>query len=110
MGLYGVLAYFVAEQTREIGIRAALRADRSAVMRYMMKQGGALTARGLVLGILGALATVRVLESMVFGVGVHDLLTFAGSAAVLGAVATAASVLPAIRASRVDPVIALRAD
>jgi putative ABC transport system permease protein len=110
VGLYGVLAYFVAEQTREIGIRAALGADRSAVMRYMMKQGGALTAGGLVLGLVGALAAVRVLESMVHGVGVHDLLTFAAGAAVLGAVAMAASVLPAVRASRVDPVIALRAD
>jgi ABC-type antimicrobial peptide transport system permease subunit len=110
VGLYGVLAYFVAEQTREIGIRAALGADRSAVMRYMMGQGAALTVAGLALGLLGAFAAVRLLESMLYGVSVHDRLTFAGGAALLGAVAMVASVLPAVRASRVDPVIALRAD
>jgi predicted permease len=110
VGLYGVLAYFVAEQTREIGIRAALGADRSAVMRYMMGQGAALTVAGLVLGLLGAFAAVRLLESMLYGVSVHDRLTFASGAALLGAVAMVASVLPAVRASRVDPVIALRAD
>jgi predicted permease len=110
VGLYGVLAYFVAEQTREIGIRAALGADQNAVMRYMVGQGAALTAAGLVLGLLVAFAAVRVLESMVFGVSVHDRLTFVGGAALLGAVAMAASVLPALRASRVDPAIVLRAD
>jgi predicted permease len=110
VGLYGVLSYFVAEQTREIGIRAALGADRNAVMRHMMGQGVALTAAGVALGLLAAFAAVRLLESMVYGVSVHDQLTFMSGAVLLGAVAMAATILPAIRASRVDPVIALRAD
>jgi ABC-type antimicrobial peptide transport system permease subunit len=110
VGLYGVLSYFVAEQTREIGIRAALGADRNAVMRHMMGQGVALTAAGVALGLLAAFAAVRLLESMEYGVSVHEQLTFMSGAVLLGAVAMAATILPAIRASRVDPVIALRAD
>jgi ABC-type antimicrobial peptide transport system permease subunit len=76
----------------------------------MMGQGVALTAAGVALGLLAAFAAVRLLESMVYGVSVHDQLTFMSGAVLLGAVAMAATILPAIRASRVDPVIALRAD
>jgi predicted permease len=110
IGLYGVLAYFVAEQTRELGIRAALGADSGLVMRYMLGQGAKLTIAGLLLGLVGAFAAVRLLQTLVYGVGVHDRLTFVGGAVLLGAVAMVASVLPAFRAGRVDPVIALRAD
>jgi ABC-type antimicrobial peptide transport system permease subunit len=110
VGLYGVLAYLVAKQTREIGIRVALGADRRGVMRYMMRQGAAHTAMGLALGVVAALSSVRLLRSMMYEMSVYDGWTFAAAASVLGGVAILASLIPARRASRVDPVIALRAE
>jgi predicted permease len=110
VGLYGVLAYLVAEQTREIGIRVALGADRQRVMRLMMGQGAALTAVGLTLGIGAGLLCVRLLESMVYEMTVYDGWAFGTAVAALGGVAMLASFIPARRASRVDPVIALRAE
>jgi predicted permease len=110
VGLYGVLAYLVAEQTREIGIRVALGADRRSVMRLMMGQGAALTAAGLTLGIVAGLLCVRLLESMVYEMTVYDGWAFGTAVAALGGVAMLASFVPARRASRVDPVIALRAE
>jgi ABC-type antimicrobial peptide transport system permease subunit len=110
VGLYGVLAYLVAEQTREIGIRVALGADRRRVMRLMMGQGAKLTAVGLALGIGAGLLSVRLLESMVYEMTVYDGWAFGTAAAALGGVAMLASFVPARRASLVDPVIALRAE
>jgi ABC-type antimicrobial peptide transport system permease subunit len=110
VGLYGVLAYLVAEQTREIGIRVALGADQRSVMRLMMGQGAALTAAGLTLGIVAGLLCVRLLESMVYEMTVYDGWAFGTAVAALGGVAMLASFVPARRASRVDPIIALRAE
>jgi putative ABC transport system permease protein len=110
VGVHGVLSYTVAQRTREIGIRMALGADRRAVGSLVVSQGVRLTAGGLVAGLAGALALSRVLVSLLYGVGAGDPLTFAGVALVLGAVALFACWLPAWRASRVDPMVALRAD
>lgn len=110
VGLHGVLACFVAEQTRELGIRAALGADRARVMRYIVGQGAALTLAGLACGLIAAVAAVRLLQAFVYGIGIHDAWTFSAAAGVLAAVAMLACCLPALRAGRVDPVIALRAE
>ena len=109
-GLYGVISYLVTQRTREIGIRIALGAKSRDVVRLMMGRGAVLIAIGLVLGLVGALAFTRWLESMLYGVGTRDPLTFATIPLVLVTVALLATYLPARRASRLDPMIALRAE
>jgi putative ABC transport system permease protein len=109
-GLYGVISYLVAQRTREIGMRMALGAQTRDVLRLVMGQGAGLTAAGIVLGLLGALATTRVLENLLYGVSARDPLTFASIAALLALVALAATWLPARRASRVDPLVAIRSE
>ena len=110
IGLYGVLAYLVTDRTREIGIRIALGADRDRVLRLVMVQGLALTAIGVGLGLVGSAAAVRLLRSLLFGIGAYDPATFGAAAAVLVGAALLACYLPARRATRVDPMIALRAE
>jgi putative ABC transport system permease protein len=108
IGLYGVLAYSVAQRKREIGLRMALGATRSSVLRLVLGQGMSLVAVGVVLGLAGALAAGRLLSSMLFGLGATDPLSFAGAALVLCVVSLAACYLPARAATRVDPLGALR--
>ncbi|MGD8328228.1 MAG: ABC transporter permease, partial [Acidobacteriota bacterium] len=108
VGLYGLVSYSVTQRTREIGVRMALGADRGKVVRMVVRQGLKLTAVGLVLGLLGSWGVTRVIAGLLFGVSPTDPLTFGGIFAVLAAVAVAASYLPARRATRVDPVTALR--
>jgi len=110
IGIYGVLAYSVTQRTREIGLRMALGAPRTGVLGSIVREGMMVACAGVTVGLVAAFAFSRVLESLVFGVRVHDPATFAGVAVVLSAVALAACVLPALRASRVDPIIALRQD
>jgi predicted permease len=110
LGLYAVLAYLVAERTREIGVRLALGADAARVTRMVLRQGAALVAIGTVLGVAGSLVAVRVLKAVMYETSVYDAPTFAAVAGLLCAVGLLASWIPARRASRVDPVIALRAD
>jgi ABC-type antimicrobial peptide transport system permease subunit len=107
-GLYGVISYLVAQRTREIGVRIALGAQTRDVVGMVMGQGARLTAVGIALGLLGALAFTRVLASLLDGVSARDPLTFAGVAALLAAVALLATWLPARRAARVDPMTAIR--
>ena len=107
-GIYGVIAYLVALRTREFGIRMALGADTRRVVQLVMKRGAALVLLGLALGISGAIAFTRGLQSALYGVAATDLVTFATIAAVLGAVAMGACLVPARRAARVDPATALR--
>jgi putative ABC transport system permease protein len=108
VGIYGILSYSVERRTQEIGVRMALGATPPGVLRLVISQGGRLASVGMVLGLAGAFALTRVLQKMLFGVSASDTLTFAGAAVVLGAVAIVASLIPAWRAARIDPVIALR--
>jgi len=110
LGLYGVIAYSVVQRTQEIGIRMAIGAERRDVLGLVLLAGLKLVALGVALGLAGAVLLTRVLQSQLFGVTAHDPLVFAGNAALLILVATAACVIPALRATRVNPIIALRAD
>jgi putative ABC transport system permease protein len=110
VGVYGVMAYAVTQRWRELGIRKALGADRRAVVAAIMARGLGLTAIGLLLGLWGAWVAAGTLESYLFGIEARDPLTFAGALALLAAASLIASLAPACRASRVDPVIALRAE
>jgi len=108
IGLYGLISYSVSQRTREIGIRVALGAQRSDVMRLVLGQGAKLTAIGLIVGIAAALGLTRLMGSILYGVTATDPLTFILVAALLALVALAASYIPARRAMRVDPMVALR--
>ncbi len=110
IGLYGVIAYSVTQRTQEIGVRMAIGAQRSDVLGLILSGGLKLVALGIVLGLIGALALTRFLQSLLFGVSAHDPLTFAGNAALLLTVAALACLLPALRATRVNPIDALRAE
>jgi len=110
IGTYGVLSYVVTQQRREIGIRMALGAERGLVLRSVMGHGLKLTAVGLVAGLAGALVLTRLMGTLLFGVRPNDPATLAGVAAVITVVAAVASLVPAFRATRVDPMIALRDD
>jgi putative ABC transport system permease protein len=110
VGLYGVVAYIVAQRRREIGIRMALGADGRDVQRMFVARGAALCGLGLALGVGAALGITRLMSSLLFGVGAFDPATYAVVIAVLGAVALVATWLPARQAARIDPAIALRAD
>ena len=108
VGIYGVLSYNVEQRTRELGIRMALGAGGGEVRGLVLRQATLLIALGIGIGLAGAFALSRVLESQLFGVSARDPLTFAGVAALLAAVAFTASYLPARRATSVDPIVALR--
>jgi ABC-type antimicrobial peptide transport system permease subunit len=108
VGIYGVISYSVVQRTHEIGVRLALGAQRADVLRMILREGMRLAVSGIAIGMVGALALTRVLRSMLFEIEPNDPATFAGAAVFLTVAALAACYLPARRATRVDPMLALR--
>jgi predicted permease len=108
IGLYGVLSYVVGQRTKELGIRMALGAQRGAVLKLVLRQGATIVAIGLIVGVAGAAALTRYLESMLYDVGALDATTFIVVAAAFAAVALVAAYVPARRATAIDPLAALR--
>ena len=110
VGVHGVLSYSVSQRVREIGVRMALGADGRKVRALVVGEGARLAAAGIGVGLLGAFVLTRVLTTLLYGVGPADPPTFAGVALLLGGVALLASLVPAYRAARVDPMTVLRTE
>jgi ABC-type antimicrobial peptide transport system permease subunit len=108
VGIYGIMAYSVEQRTQEIGIRMALGAEPGSVQKMIVMQGMLLALIGVVIGVAGSLALTRLMSSLLYGVKPWDPVTFAVTAALLTVVALFACFFPARRASRVDPMVALR--
>ena len=108
IGLYGVMAYAVARRTSEIGIRMALGAEHRSILRMVMRETLLLVTIGVAIGVFAALASTRLVSSMLFGLEPTDPVTLVAATGVMLAVAACAGYLPARRASRVDPMVALR--
>jgi predicted permease len=107
-GLYGVMSFFVSQRSHEIGVRMAMGANREGVLALVMRQGAKLAAAGVAVGFVGVLATTKITDSMIVGVSPTDPLTVVGGIMFLLFVGLLSSLLPALRATRVDPVLALR--
>ena len=110
VGIYGVISYLVGERTHEIAIRVALGAERWDVLRMVLRDGAEMALTGVAIGLAAALGLTRLMTSMLFGISAHDPVTMAGVVSLLTFVAFAACYIPARRAARVDPAIALRND
>jgi ABC-type antimicrobial peptide transport system permease subunit len=108
VGVYGVMSHLVAQGAHDIGVRMALGAERSRILGMVLRQGMELTVAGSILGLLGAAVLTRVMASLLFGVGTTDVVTFSAAPLILIGTALVASYIPARRATRVDPVVALR--
>jgi ABC-type antimicrobial peptide transport system permease subunit len=110
IGIYGVMACFVSQRRKEIGIRFALGAQKSDVLKWVLVQGMSLAAIGVAVGLAASFGVTRIIATLLFGVGPTDLATLAGVSILLGGVALLACTLPARRASRVDPIVTLKAE
>jgi ABC-type antimicrobial peptide transport system permease subunit len=110
VGIYGVMAYFVTQGTRELGIRMALGASPRAILLLVVGQGAAVTAAGLIIGLGAAFALSRFMQRLLFGVGATDPLTFTAIPLALALAALLACYVPARRAARIDPTVSLRSE
>jgi len=110
VGIYGVMSYTVSQRTREIGVRMALGAGRGDVLRGVLAQGAGRAGAGIAIGLAGSLILTRFLSTLLFGVGATDPVTFIAVATLLAAVSLLASYIPARRATRIDPIAALRCE
>jgi len=110
VGIYGVISYLVGQRTHEIGVRMALGAQQNDVLRLIIGHGARMALVGVAVGIVAAMGLTRLMANQLFGVSPHDPITFVGVAGLLIIVAVAACYIPARRAMRVDPIIALRCD
>jgi len=108
VGVYGVMSHLVTQGAHDIGVRMALGAERSSILFMVLRQGLELTAAGVVLGLLGAAGLTRVMASLLFNISTTDVATFVTVPVVLIATAMLATYIPAVRATRVNPVVALR--
>jgi putative ABC transport system permease protein len=108
IGIYGLMSYSVAQRARELGVRIALGADRSDVLRLVLRQGMSLAFTGIAIGVGAAFGLTRLIASQLYGVGAGDPGTFVGMAVLLAGTALAANLIPALRATRVDPAVGLR--
>jgi ABC-type antimicrobial peptide transport system permease subunit len=110
IGVYGVIAFFVSQRTPELGVRIALGARAADILRLVFARGAMLVGAGLVLGATAAFLLTRSMRSLLYGVSEHDVLTFVAVPVLLCLAASLATYLPARRATRVDPLVALRAE
>ncbi|HJU65420.1 MAG TPA: FtsX-like permease family protein, partial [Gemmatimonadaceae bacterium] len=110
VGIYGVIAYLVAQRTHEIGVRMALGASSARVTRMVLGESLTIAGVGIAAGLIGAFLLTRLLSSLLFGVQPTDPVTFTAVAVLLAAIAMLASLVPAMRAARLEPVIAMRAE
>jgi len=110
VGVYGVISYLAGQRTREIGVRMALGARKQDVLQMVLREAGKVALLGVAVGLTAALALTRLMAKLIFGISAHDPLTFLVVASLLMLVALAACYIPAWRASKVDPIVALRCE